>query len=164
MTVCGETAWLSSRGLVVDALALSHHYKNVRCVVGPVGACLPRRAHPSTVLEAAGRKHTHDPWEIAVYTIIDRRTTNVDRLPETMERAERDYFPRLRAAPGFTGFRLIADERGDLFVGVTSWEDKSYADAFEATMSDWLQVLQGLGHNGETENRGETVVELQPGP
>ena len=99
-----------------------------------------------------------------MYTIIDRRTTNIDRLPETGERAERDYFPKLQAAPGFAGFHLIADERSDLYVGVTMWEDKSYADAFEATMSDWLQVLEGLGHNGQTEDRGNTVVELQPAP
>ena len=99
-----------------------------------------------------------------MYTIIDRRTTNTDRLPETGERAERDYFPKLQAAPGFAGFHLIADERSDLYVGVTMWEDKSSADAFEATMSDWLQVLDGLGHSGQTEDRGNTVVELQPAP
>ena len=66
------------------------------------------------------------------------------------------------ARPGFAGFHLIADERGDLFVGVTVWEDKASADAFEATMSDWLQVLEDMGHKGQTENRGETVEELQP--
>src|SRR5262245_34113286 len=96
----------------------------------------------------------------AVYTIIDRRRTNADKLPETMERAERDYFPKLQAAPGFAGFHLIADEGGELFVAVNVWEDKASADAFEATMSDWLQVLEGLGHIGQTANRGETVVDL----
>ena len=44
------------------------------------------------------------------------------------------------------------------------WEDKSFADAFEATMSDWLQALEGLGHNGQTEDRGNTIVELRPAP
>lgn len=79
-----------------------------------------------------------------------------------MERAEREYFPKLQAAPGFSGFYLIADEGGDLFVGITVWEGKPYADAFEATMSGWLQALEDLGHNGQTENRGDAAVELQP--
>ena len=29
-------------------------------------------------------------------------------------------------------------------------------------MSGWLQALEELGHNGQTENRGEAVIELQP--
>jgi heme-degrading monooxygenase HmoA len=97
-----------------------------------------------------------------VYTIIDRRTINQERLPETTERAEREYFPKLQAAPGFSGFYLVADEGSDLFVGITVWESKSAADAFEASMSGWLQVLEELGHNGQTANRGEAVIELQP--
>jgi heme-degrading monooxygenase HmoA len=98
---------------------------------------------------------------IALYTIIDRRTTNFERLPETTERAEREYFPKLQAAPGFSGFYLVADEGSDLFVGTTVWESKPYADAFEATMTGWLQALEELGHNGQTENRGEALIELQ---
>ena len=97
-----------------------------------------------------------------MYTIIDRRTTNLERLPETGERAESEYFPKLRAAPGFSGFYLIADEGGELFVGLTVWESKPHADAFEATMSGWLHTLEDLGHTGVTENRGEAVIELQP--
>ena len=97
-----------------------------------------------------------------MYTIIDRRTTNLERLPETTERAEREYFPKLQAAPGFSGFYLVADEGSDLFVGITVWESKPDADAFEATMTGWLQALEELGHNGQTENRGEAVIELQP--
>ena len=97
-----------------------------------------------------------------MYTIIDRRTVNLERLPETNERAEREYFPKLQAAPGFAGFYLIPDERGDIFTGITVWQDKVHADAFEATMAAWLQALEDLGHKGQSENRGETVVELQP--
>jgi hypothetical protein len=97
-----------------------------------------------------------------VYTIVDRRKTNIDRLPETMERAEREYFPELRSAPGFVAFHLIADDGGALFVAVNIWEDKASAEAFEATMSGWLGVLEHLGHRGQTADRGETVVELRP--
>ena len=97
-----------------------------------------------------------------MYTIIDRRTTNIDRLPETRARAETEYFSKLRSAPGFVGFYLIADEGGELYVGITVWESKPHADAFEATMSHWLEVLVELGHVGLTENRGEAVVELLP--
>ena len=81
-----------------------------------------------------------------------------------MDRAEREYFPKLRSAPGFAGFHLIADDGGELFVAINLWEDKASADAFEATMSDWLRVLEDLGHHGQTANRGETVVELRPAP
>ena len=97
-----------------------------------------------------------------MYTIIDRRTVNLERLPETNERAERDYFPELQAAPGFVGFYLVPDESGDIFTGITVWERKVHADAFQATMAGWLDALEELGHRGESENRGEAVVELQP--
>ena len=97
-----------------------------------------------------------------MYTIIDRRTTNIDRLAETGERAETEYFSKLRSAPGFSGFYLIADEGGEIYVGITVWESKAHAEAFEATMSHWLEVLVELGHVGLTEDRGEAVVELLP--
>jgi hypothetical protein len=97
----------------------------------------------------------------AMYTIIDRRTVDRERLAETMERAEPDYFSKLRAAPGFVGFYLVPDESTDVFTGITVWESKAHAEKFEPTMSDWLQVLEGLGHHGQSDNRGETVVELQ---
>ncbi len=42
------------------------------------------------------------------------------------------------------------------------WESKAHADAFEATMSHWLEALVELGHVGLTEDRGEAVVELLP--
>jgi hypothetical protein len=99
---------------------------------------------------------------IAVYTIIDRRAVDLERLPETTARAEQEYFPKLQAAPGFVGFYLIPDEGSDIFTGITVWESKPHADAFEATMTDWLQALEGLGHKGQTENRGDAVIELQP--
>src|SRR4051812_14082266 len=108
-----------------------HDYKNVRCVAGPDGACSRERGLQRFPRPPQGSVHQRGG---SVYTIIDRRTTNIDRLPETGDRAERDYFPKLQAEPGFAGFHLIADERSGLYVGVTMWEDKSHADAFEATM------------------------------
>src|SRR3954452_7108976 len=105
-----------------DRSSSSPDYKNVRCVAGPERSCSSHRVRPAPLRDSAER--------ISVYTVIDRRMTNIDRLPETMERAERDYFPKLRSAPGFVGFHLIADEGGELFVAVNVWEDKASADAF----------------------------------
>jgi len=97
-----------------------------------------------------------------VYTITDRRTINPDRLDETTERAQSEYFPKLQAAPGFVGFYLVADEKSNMFTGITVWESKAHGDAFDATMSSWLKVLEEHGHKQDSENRGETIIELQP--
>jgi heme-degrading monooxygenase HmoA len=97
-----------------------------------------------------------------VYTMIDRRTINVERLDETTARAQSEYFPKLQAAPGFVGFYLVSDERINTFTGITVWENKAHAEAFDSTMNSWLKVLEEYGHKRESDNRGETVIELQP--
>ena len=98
-----------------------------------------------------------------MYTITERRTVNLERLEETTERARTEYFPKLQAAPGFVGFYLVADDKSNIFTAINVWESKAHAEAFDATMSSWLKVLEEYGHNQESVNRGETVVELQPG-
>ena len=97
-----------------------------------------------------------------MYTIVDRRTINLGRLDETTERAQTEYFPELQAAPGFVGFYLVADESTNLFTAITVWESKTHAEAFDSSMSSWLNVLEEYGHKRESDNRGETVIELQP--
>jgi hypothetical protein len=95
-----------------------------------------------------------------VYTIIDRRHVDQARLEETTRRAETEFFPKAQAADGFVGFYLVAD--GDLFTGIFVWEDQAKADAFDATYKAWTVVLDEMGHRLESDNRGETVVQLEP--
>jgi hypothetical protein len=95
-----------------------------------------------------------------VYTIIDRRNVNQARLDETTRRAETEFFPKVQAAEGFVGFYLVAD--GDLFTAIFVWEDQAKADAFDATYKGWAKVLEEMGHRLESDNRGETVIQLEP--
>jgi hypothetical protein len=95
-----------------------------------------------------------------VYTIIDRRNVNQARLEETTRRAQTEFFPKIQEADGFVGFYLVAD--GDLNTAIFVWEDQSKAEAFEATYGEWTKVLDEMGHKLETDNRGETVIQLEP--
>jgi hypothetical protein len=96
----------------------------------------------------------------SMYTVIDRRKVNQDRLDETTRRAETEFFPKVQAAAGFVGFYLVAD--GDLFTGIFVWEDQAKADAFDGTYKGWTKVLEEMGHRLESDNRGETVIQLEP--
>ena len=95
-----------------------------------------------------------------MYTIVERRIANVERLPETMQRAEAEFFPKLRAADGFRGFTLVADEAQGANVATLAWESKAQADAFQPTYDTWLRALEDLGHTLQSENRGETVMQF----
>ena len=95
-----------------------------------------------------------------MYTIVERRKTNLERLPETMQRADRDFFPKLRAAPGFAGFYLVADEAQGINTAIIVWESKAQADTFEAENSAWMRTLEELGHTLQSDNRGDTVMQI----
>lgn len=98
-----------------------------------------------------------------MYTIINRRRTNPDRQQETMQRAQTEFFPKLQTAPGLIGFYLIPDQQSGVTTAVIVWEDKAQADAFEqAEAARWSQVLDELGNTLESDDRGETVVSLEP--
>ena len=97
-----------------------------------------------------------------MYTIIERRTINPTRLQETMERAQREFFPHLQTAPGFSGFYLVPDDANGINTAVLVWESKAQADAFESAHRDWLRALDELGHTLQSDNRGDTVVTLEP--
>ncbi len=99
-----------------------------------------------------------------MYTLVERRKINVDRLQETIERAQREFFPQLQAAPGFIGFYLVADEVNGINTAIIVWESKAQADAFEAEYSPWLRTLEELGHALQSDNRGETVITLEARP
>jgi len=51
-----------------------------------------------------------------MYTWIERRKVNIERLPETMQRAQSDFFPKLQQAHGFSSFyskpKLLVDFLG----------------------------------------------------
>ncbi len=98
-----------------------------------------------------------------MYTIVERRTTNRESLQETGERAQSEFFPHLQQAPGFIGFYLVADEANSINTAVIVWESKAHADAFEeAVYSNWVQTLEQLGHTLQSDNRGETVITIEP--
>jgi len=96
-----------------------------------------------------------------MYTIVERRRINSDRMPETNERAQKEFFPKMQQAPGFVGFYLTADTAEHTYVGVTVWESREHAEAFRPTAELWLNELTQLGHTMETTNQGETVVRLE---
>jgi hypothetical protein len=97
-----------------------------------------------------------------MYTTVERRLINRERLQETVKRAEVEFFPKLQRAPGFTGFYLVNDEANGINTAIIVWENKAQADAFESVSKGWLQVLDDLGHPLQSDNRGETVIQLQP--
>ena len=97
-----------------------------------------------------------------MYTMVERRTINRARLQETIERAGGEFFPTLQKAPGFVGFYLVADEANSVNTAIIVWESKAQAEAFDIDAGGWLQTLEELGHALQSDNRGETVIELRP--
>ena len=97
-----------------------------------------------------------------MYTTVERRRINRERLQETVKRAEVEFFPKLQRAPGFIGFYLVNDEANAINTAIIVWEDKAQADTFDSVSTGWLQALDDLGHSLQSDNRGETVIQLQP--
>ncbi len=97
-----------------------------------------------------------------MYTIIQRRKFDPARQQETQERAEREFFPTLRQAPGFVGFYLVNDTEQGMSIGILVWQDKQSVDAFQAQAGAWMRTLDELGNKLESSNQGETVVEITP--
>jgi heme-degrading monooxygenase HmoA len=97
-----------------------------------------------------------------VYTSVERRKVNRERLQETVQRAQSEFFPKLQRAPGFIGFYLVADEENGINTAIVVWQDKVQADAFDTETRGWMQTLEELGHTLQTDNRGETVIQLEP--
>ncbi len=97
-----------------------------------------------------------------MYTIVERRKVNPETMQETIQRGQGEFFPHLQAAPGFTGFYLVADEANGINTAIIVWESKAQADAFDAANSSWMQKLEALGHPLQSDNRGETVIQIEP--
>ncbi len=97
-----------------------------------------------------------------MYTMIERRTINRERLQETVQRGQREFFPQLQRAPGFIGFYLVTDEEQGINTAIVVWDSKAQAAAFCQGSGGWLQTLEELGHMLQSDNRGETVITLTP--
>lgn len=97
-----------------------------------------------------------------MYTIVERRKANRERMQETVQRAQTEFFPKLQEAPGFVSFYLVADEANAVNTAIIVWESKQQADAFDAVGKGWQQTLEQMGHALQSENRGETVIALEP--
>ncbi|MDQ2745169.1 MAG: hypothetical protein M3Z66_23135 [Chloroflexota bacterium] len=95
-----------------------------------------------------------------MYTTIERRKMNHERLPETMQRAQAEFFPTLQSAPGFVGFYLVADTEKGINSAIVVFEDRAQAEAIGQTASGWMQALDEMGHTVQTRNGGETVVSI----
>jgi hypothetical protein len=97
-----------------------------------------------------------------MYTWIERRKVNPERLQETIQHAQSEFFPKLQHAPGFTSFHLVADEANSINTAIIVWESKAQADAFSGENSGWMRTLENFGHTIQSDNRGETVINLEP--
>jgi heme-degrading monooxygenase HmoA len=97
-----------------------------------------------------------------VYTTVERRKINRARLQETVQRAQGEFFPKLQRAPGFIGFYLVADEENDINTAIVVWEGKAQAEAFYEQEKGWMQTLEELGHTLQSDNRGETMIQIEP--
>ena len=97
-----------------------------------------------------------------MYATISRRTHNAARQAETDARGEREYFPKLRAAPGFRELYLVAGDDG-LTTAVVFWENRARADAFMAQNQWWMQALEGLGNQLESRTGGDVRTHVTAG-
>ncbi len=97
-----------------------------------------------------------------MYALVARRTMNVSRVQETMERAHAEFYPKLRQAPGFKSLSLIRGD-GGVVTSVIVFESKADLDAFQGVFSSWVQTLDDLGHTRESMSAGEVIQHVTPG-
>jgi heme-degrading monooxygenase HmoA len=136
-----------------------------RRALGVLGASAGALSLGGYLNRAAGQSITpvSSPAEASLmYTIVERRTVNPETIEETVQRAQTEFFPRLLAAPGFSGFYLVADEANGTNTAIIVWESKAQAAAFDEENSIWMQTLDDLGHPLLSDNRGETVITVEP--
>ncbi len=95
-----------------------------------------------------------------MYATIGRRTRNEARSKEVTEQAQREYFPKLRRAPGFVASYLIAD--GEENVGVFIWESKAHADAWKGEAEAWERTLGEHGIRLVSAGGGEVRTHNTP--
>jgi hypothetical protein len=134
-----------------------------RMALGPLGAsALSLGGHPSRASAQPATPESSLAKESLMYTIVERRTVNPATIQETIQRGQFEFFPLLLAAPGFSGFYLVADEPNATNTAIIVWESKAQAEAFDAENSVWMEKLEALGHPLQSLNRGETVITVEP--
>ena len=90
-----------------------------------------------------------------MYATVTRRRHNAARAQETNDRAEKEFFPKLREAPGFVSFTLVRGEDG-INLAITLWESQAQAEAFrDAGATEWARTLVELGHEQLSRDAGE---------
>jgi heme-degrading monooxygenase HmoA len=100
---------------------------------------------------------------IPMYTVIERRKVNPDAAQQTMQRAQGEFFPRVQQAPGFVGLYLVPDETSGITTAVLVFASKEQFKAMEEEYgSAWQRALDEMGNALVSEDRGETVVSLEP--
>ena len=89
-----------------------------------------------------------------MYAIVTRRRMNPERIQETRERAEADFTPKLREAPGFVSLTVVRGEDG-LTTALVVWESQAQAEAFRDEAERWSRTLDEFGHHLESRTGGE---------
>ncbi len=95
-----------------------------------------------------------------MYAMVTQRKRNEAKRQETSQQAEREFFPKLRRAPGFVTMYLI--EEGTETLAVVIWESKAQADAFRKEGEGWSQTLTEHGHQPLRSGGGEVVTHVTP--
>lgn len=94
-----------------------------------------------------------------MHALVTRRRMNPARVAETRQRAEAEFWPRLRRMPGFVSFTLIQGEDGVSTV-VTVFETQEQLAAFRRDRAEWGRTREEHGHRPETRGGGEVVQHL----
>jgi hypothetical protein len=56
----------------------------------------------------------------------------------------------------------VSDEANGINTAIVVWESKAASEAFDPVAAPWIRALDELGHALLSENRGETVIQLEP--
>jgi quinol monooxygenase YgiN len=102
-----------------------------------------------------------DRKEHAMYAMVTRRRSNPERQEETRRRAADEFFPKLRQAPGFVAFYLVAGEDG-VNSAISVWESREQAEAFRPEVQAWSATLEELGNRQESITAGEVLAAVTP--
>jgi hypothetical protein len=94
-----------------------------------------------------------------MYAVYTRRKMNPPRAQETLDRAESEFFPRMRQAPGFVSFTLIRGEDG-VNLAIVLFESKTQAEAFRTESAGWWRTLDEFGHGLESQGAGEVIQHI----
>jgi heme-degrading monooxygenase HmoA len=99
-----------------------------------------------------------------MYATVTRRRQNAARAKETNDRAQREFFPQLRQAPGFVSFTVIAGDDG-VNTAISLWESQAALEAFRnsGVLAAWGDTLTSLGHHLEAQSRGEVIQHFGAG-